>query len=408
MAETIDRGPFVSLGSLMDGRVENFDGPSIEYQAGALLDVRFSPAAKDGITVGRIPAFINSPYIVMVDNTPQARSTTTIAAAQVATSGVAMTLATTSATAIADSGCCVTFGIPIIPVGQASATNVMALDFGFTTGTTTANSSTVVVPDTTQFMGGVGQWIYIGGAGATGQTAPLATQITGITNATTMTVSPVAVAAGTRLPIGNANLYSIAPPGQTPSAYQPYVAAGLARLFNPLEAVTRNVGVTVGTTVATASILVTGYDVFGNKMTELITPANATTTYGKKAFKYILSCVPQQTNSNNFSVGIGDVMGFNLRSDKWEYANIFWNGGFATSNTGWLAGVTTPANSTTGDTRGTVQLSTTGGGGVSPIATLGTTTNGTTRLTIMMSVPLYNLIGATPLATASLYGVTQQ
>ena len=114
--------------------------------------------------------------------------------------------------------------------------------------------------------------------------------------------------------------------------------------------------------------------------------------------------VPQQTGTGAlYSLGVGDTVGFHVRSDKWEYANIFWNGSFATNKNGWTAAVLTPNTNTAGDVRGTVQLSTAGPLGTSVGASLA---NGTARLTLMMSVPLYNLINATPLNSVPMFGVT--
>lgn len=412
MAETIDRGPFVNAGSLLDNRVEPFDGPSIDYQANVIPDVRFGPIRSVGLQPGRVPSFLNSPYIVMTDAVLSAASTTTLAAAQVATSGVAMTLSTTSAGGFAAGTPSWTYNIPLIPLGTTTIATVGALDFGFATGTTAANSSTVVVQDSTYFTSG--QWIVIGGAGNSTNTNPLVTQIASTVNATTIQISPVAGGALSNAPIGDANLYGsgllplptqFGPSSPVPSSVNPYSVGGLAEIFNPLESVTRNIAVTASTaTNGTAAILVTGYDVYGALMTELVTAAGTTTVYGKKAFKYILKAVPQQTQGANYTLGVGDVVGFHVRSDKWEYSNIFWNGTFATTKNGWTQATTVvPATNTTGDVRGTVQLSTNG----SLATSVGgaAVSNGTTRLTLMMSVPLYNIINATPLNSVPMFGV---
>jgi hypothetical protein len=415
MAETIFRGPDVSAGSLMDNRVEPFDGPGIVYQADAFPDVRFGPLLKDGLSVARVKSFLNSPYVVMADALIQGSiNTAIIAGSQVATAATALTL---NATALGPGGLTGTLsycpGIPIVPFGQASVTTVAAIDFGFATGTTVAASTAVVVQDSTQFQ--AGQWIMIGGTGA-GNTAGTLTQVQTLLNATTIQVSPAPVAALTNAPIGSVNLYGsgllppatqFGPSAPVPTAVQPYVAAGLAALFNPAEAVCRAVRVLSVTTVAgTAQFLVTGYDVFGQRMTELMSATLATAAGGgKKAFKYIQSIVAQQTQAGPFTVSLSDVVGFNIRSDKWEYSNIFYNGSFATTNNGWTAAFTGPATSTSGDVRGTVQLSTAAG----PLGTsVGTSqTNGTTRLTLMMSVPLFNLANATPINAVPMFGQTQ-
>ena len=77
MAETLFRGPGVSIGSLMDGRVESLDGPSMEYQGDIIPDPRFSPANKDSLSPGCIKGYYNNPYFALVDTIPSATSTST-------------------------------------------------------------------------------------------------------------------------------------------------------------------------------------------------------------------------------------------------------------------------------------------------------------------------------------------
>ena len=97
------------------------------------------------------------------------------------------------------------------------------------------------------------------------------------------------------------------------------------------------------------------------------------------------------------------MFGFNIRSDKYEYLNAYWNGGFLSANAGWAAAVTTTATATTGDTRGTWQMSAIGGGA----GASATPSNGVRRLALFMTIPLYNLVGATPQNPAPMYGVMQ-
>src|SRR5579862_6119232 len=206
MVETTFRGPSIVGGSTYDGRIEAMDGPSLEYQGDGLLYFRFWPMKKDGLYPGRIPALLNSPYVVMCDNIPQATGTATLAALQTKSGpNVAFTL---SAGALAQANGStagnptLSPGIPILPLtagtgaGQNGAfglantsVNVVALDFGFTTGTTTTGgtSATITVPDSTVFY--VGQWIAVGGAGKSDKSIPLITQVLALATATTITVS---------------------------------------------------------------------------------------------------------------------------------------------------------------------------------------------------------------------------
>ena len=71
---------------------------------------------------------------------------------------------------------------------------------------------------------------------------------------------------------------------------------------------------------------------------------------------------------------------------------------------GWLAAdQTSPATTTRGDVRGTVQVSAIGGGS----GYGSTSSNGSIRFATMMSVPLFNLTQSTPVLTTPMFGVTQ-
>lgn len=400
MAKTGFRGPAYSMGSMEDGRVEAQDGPGIEYQANAFPDPRFFPTRKDSDKPGQVPCFLNSPFTVMTDTIPSTTSTTALAAAQATTNGTPLTLATVAPGGSAQN-------VPsFAPVKLATfqtqtINNVLALDFGYTTGNITAGSGSVTnILDPTVFQ--LGQWICIGGAGNSAKTLSLFTQVVGI-GATSITVSPVSAATLTAAPIGSTNLpvgaYVV--PGVVPTSVDPYLTAGFARIFNPQEGLARNLTITANAGATGGNVTMRGFDVYGVPMSEVIVAAAASTVAGKKAFKYLLSATPAFTDAGHtYSVGFGDVVGINLRNISWEFMNIFWNGGFAVSNTGWLAAdVTSPATGTTGDVRGTVNLGT--------LATIGAASNGVRRLTLAMTIRLIDNISATPLNVVPLFGVPQ-
>lgn len=416
MAETIYRGPAISIGALMGnvatatgqqvGVLEPFDGPGIEYQANTFPDPRFGPFNKDSLKVGRIPTWLNSPYVVMADGVGQATGAAVVAAAQNATSATPFTLATVAVGGTGTNVLSIAPSVPLLPMtggsGQSFPTvgalqSVMALDFGFTTGNTNG-TATVTVPDSTLFY--QGQWICIGGAGNAGKTLPLICQVLTIPTATTITVSPTPASTLNNSPIGSANAYGLFPQQLTANGVNPYWAAGVAAVFNPLESVTRNLTVTGVAGGTGGAFLCKGFDVYGMPMSETITAtAGATSVVGNKAFKYVASITPQFTDAHTYSFGIGNKTGFHLRSDRWEYANIFYNGGFATSSAGYTAAVTTAPTSSTGDVRGTID--------VSALATIGSAFDGVKRLTLMMSVALFNLINGNPVSAVSLLGQTQ-
>jgi hypothetical protein len=413
MAETLFRGPSVAIGSLMDGRVEPLDGPTIDYQGEMIANPALSPANKDGTAPGAIKGWHSVPYIVTTDTIPSSNSTTTVAAAQTpsTTAGVALNL-TTAVLGTAAGVPVWTPGIPIIPVGTSVATTVSAIDFGFATGTTVANSSTVIVNDNTLFA--AGQWIVIGGAGSAGATnVALFAQVQSLStnaNSAIITISPVAATALSHAPIGQGNLYSqflppatqFGPAAASANAADPYKVAGFALPFNPLEGSARALSITAASIGSgTGTFLVSGYDMYFNAMSELLSPSGTTTVNGKKAFKYVSSIksvvaattvTPAQIN-----VGISDIFGFHIRSDKWEYADYRFAGSTVLNNSGWTKALGTSSSTTTADVRGTLNAST----------AFAVPTDGARRLIMGVTVPVYSIVSATPLNTAPILGTAQ-
>lgn len=401
MTETIIRGPMLRMGTLFGGSPEPFDGPGLAYQGDGIPDARYSPVNLTGMMKGRFPGYLDNVQVCVVDQIPSAYSTTSIANTQLGTS-TSLTLVSTCPggtvvnTKFSSQCVCV---VPFIPTSttqfppSGSPINVLSLDFGFTVGTTVAGSGTVTgVPDATILT--VGRWYCIGGT---------ITRVTAISGST-LTVSPTIPVSITNAPIGNANFAGDYPANAIATAINPYHVAGTAALFDPCEAVTRGVSVTAQAGATATSCLIKGYDIYGYAMSESITIVAGSTAYGKKAFGYIASATLNSGDvSHTYSVGTSDVYGIHLRSDKWEFLDMFWNGSCLTSNSGWTAAVTTTASSITGDVRGTIQTSAIGGGS----GYGATASNGSVRLTIFESIPLFNLTQTTPINTVPMFGVAQ-
>jgi hypothetical protein len=408
MAESVFRGPAYSAGAMLDGRVEPTDGPGLEYQANGFPDIRVVPTRKDGLYPGRVPSFLNSPFVVVCDNIPQAAATNSLSLAVAPVAATPVTLIAAQANGTTAGNPTSMPGATIIRADTGAAVSgVTVLDAGFATGTT-ALSKSLPVNDGTLFF--LGQWIAIGGAANAGKTLPLYTQVQGISgNTLTLRDAPAVII--TNAPIANAQPPSpIGPPNVVATALFPYLIGGLGAFLNPPEALARNVSITGNASSLANNVTVRGYDIFGYPMTEVIAFAgNATTKFGLKAFKAIASVTPATSDpGHTLAVGWGDTFGFHTRSDKWEYTNIFYNGGFAVSSTGWLTSdKTNPATGSTGDVRGTVQVSTNGNGSALA-APLAAVTNGTTiRLTMAMTVPLYNNIFGNPVNSVPMYGQAQ-
>ena len=366
---------------------------------------------------GRFPAFLNNPYFTLTDQIPQQYNTQALAATQAATTA-ALTLVTVcpggAVVSTSQNRQCVA-QVPVIPFtagtgfpNQGTAVTALAIDFGYMVGSTTAGSKTVSsIPDASQLW--VGEWVVIGGAGSADNKLPLITQVQTITSTVlgsgTITVSPVPTGSLAAAPIGSANFAGPFPVQGVATAVNPYWEVGAVACLNPTETLARGVSVTSSGGATATTCTVKGYDIYGMAMSEAITVSAGGTAYGKKAFKYVASATLNASDSgHNYSVGVSDVFGLHCRSDKWEYLNTFWNGAFNTSNTGWTAAdQTSPATTTRGDVRGTVQVSAIGGGS----GYGSTSSNGSIRFATMMSIPLFNLTQSTPVFTTPMFGVTQ-
>jgi len=157
--------------------------------------------------------------------------------------------------------------------------------------------------------------------------------------------------------------------------------------------VPRAVSITAAAGATTRSYTVTGYDRYGQKMSELIPNVAASSTVnGKKAFYQVLTVAVDGATTNNVSAGSTDILGIPVRVTDRGYCDPSWNNTLA-RDTGTLvvADQTSPATTSTGDVRGTYVPS--------------SATDGTKRLIMGIGVPAIasgpnaNRIGA--------YGVDQ-
>lgn len=118
--------------------------------------------------------------------------------------------------------------------------------------------------------------------------------------------------------------------------------------------------VTHSSAVVAMTILVSGYDVHKQAMSELFTATAGTTSKtatGKKAFAYIESIAitaASDAEANTLNLGWIDVLGLPYKAAaKADVVRVFFNDAIDDSAT-VVAGVTTTATTTTGDVRGTV------------------------------------------------------
>ena len=75
------------------------------------------------------------------------------------------------------------------------------------------------------------------------------------------------------------------------------------------------VTITSGNDLTSNKFTVTGTDMFGNSITEVITGGNNSTVYGKKVFKLINSIIPSATESGNVAIGTQATGRFSISHD---------------------------------------------------------------------------------------------
>ena len=191
--------------------------------------------------------------------------------------------------------------------------------------------------------------------------SPIALSATGVINGAT----------STKLPNNTTTTYTPATAGTTPTdgsitAPASHVLGGKSVLAWSLD-VPRNISIsaTHASSIVAMTVLVSGFDIYQNAMSELITmPATgtATTVAGKKAFAYITSvAVASAGNSttNTLNVGWGNVLGLPYAiptKSNLLPSSVFFNDVLEATAPTVLAAVTTTATTTTGDVRGTVIL----------------------------------------------------
>jgi hypothetical protein len=191
--------------------------------------------------------------------------------------------------------------------------------------------------------------------------SPIALSATGVINGAT----------STQLPNNTTTTYAPATAGTAPTngsitAPASYVLGGKSVLAWALD-VPRNISIsaTHATSIVAMTVLASGYDVYLNAMSELITmPATgtATTVAGKKAFAYITSvAVASAGNSttNTLNIGWGNVLGLpyalSVKANLLP-SSTFFNDILEVTAPTVVVAVSSTASTTTGDVRGTVTL----------------------------------------------------
>lgn len=136
--------------------------------------------------------------------------------------------------------------------------------------------------------------------------------------------------------------------------------------------------VTVTATGAnTATYTITGYDQYGQRMTQTIAAPSTSTVATTKAFKTIISVTNANATvgTNGLTVGFNDKLGLPLRATDVAYVvNVKWNATLAAdAGTFVAADATSPATASTTDVRGCFTPS--------------SAANGTKRLVMLIALP---------------------
>ena len=141
----------------------------------------------------------------------------------------------------------------------------------------------------------------------------------------------------------------------------------------------------------TQTVTFSGYDVYGQAMTQTVTLNGVTRVATKKAFKSVVSIAVSAATAGNISSGTTDVLGCPVRLLTKDYLNFTYAQTVGLLAAVTVADATSPATAATGDVRGTIALA--------------SASNGTNRLVAMIGMPA---IAVGPNATrVGALGVTQ-
>lgn len=118
--------------------------------------------------------------------------------------------------------------------------------------------------------------------------------------------------------------------------------------------VPRAVSLTSGSNLSGVNVTIVGFDTYGRQITQTRAGPNATTVNTLKAFKSVLSVMPDATNAGTMSVGSADIFGLPFAALDAGYVMPKWNNTLAQDAGTFVAAVATDPNTAAlGDTRGT-------------------------------------------------------
>ena len=281
----------------------------------------------------------------------------------------------------------------------ASQTPAAAGNLTLTAGTSAksvvrTDGTTVIqvdVPRALQVVSGTAVASTLAGVAITGTGGQISyTSQTGLVTGQRMTISGTLGGTGTITGYSNPTTYILTAVTSTTATLTTTAGAAVVTTAGTPTGLTYTLG------VAPQNMTVSGYDYYGQPMTEVITSSAAISTAvnGKKAFYQISSIATAGATGTTITVGTTDILGLPVRViDAGYIINASWANTLG-ANAGTLvnADMTATATSTTGDVRGTFLPAT-------------SATNGSRRLVMAIAVPA---IAVGPNATrVGALGVTQ-
>ena len=281
----------------------------------------------------------------------------------------------------------------------ASQTPAAAGNLTLTAGTSAksvvrTDGTTVIqvdVPRALQVVSGTAVASTLAGVAITGTGGQISyTSQTGLVTGQRMTISGTLGGTGTITGYSNPTTYILTAVTATTATLTTTAGAAVVTTAGTPTGLTYTLG------VAPQNMTVSGYDYYGQPMTEVITSSAAISTAvnGKKAFYQISSIATAGATGTTITVGTTDILGLPVRViDAGYIINASWANTLG-ANAGTLvnADMTATATSTTGDVRGTFLPAT-------------SATNGSRRLVMAIAVPA---IAVGPNATrVGALGVTQ-
>jgi VCBS repeat-containing protein len=155
----------------------------------------------------------------------------------------------------------------------------------------------------------------------------------------------------------------------------------------------RCVTLTSAGNISAVTFTITGYDLYGQPMTQTLAGPNANTVATTKAFKSVIRIAASAAVATNTSAGFNDKLGIPVRvTDVGYITSVKWAGTLAADAGTFVAADTTdPATASTTDVRGCYTPS--------------SASNGTRRL--VMSIALPSLAVGPQSTRAGAFGVTQ-